>query len=127
MKSIKVKIEPQKDSDALYWMPKEMFFGFIDQEDFIENREVAQTADVYSSAWFYKNDSGAMVFIPPIIHVMSGKTQFINGRHRTSVLLRHLSNIPIGFTESAEQFAISLNLQKIYPEIEIELPDLPII
>jgi hypothetical protein len=58
-------------------------------------------------------------------------TQFISGRHRTAVLLRHLENVPLSFdsrftTKDEEDWLWSIAAGPVNRGIQIELPDLPI-
>lgn len=53
--------------------------------------------DAYLAEWFHCDAEGKRYFSLPPISVNQGRTQFISGRHRTAVLLRHLEHVPPSF------------------------------
>jgi len=65
------------------------------------------------------------------VSVNNGRTQFISGRHRTAVLLRHLERIPLSFdmrdiSDADTQWIRRIALSPIQTDTLIELPDLSI-
>ncbi|MEL0583849.1 MAG: hypothetical protein AAES65_03050 [Candidatus Thiodiazotropha sp. (ex. Lucinoma kazani)] len=113
------------DLDTGYWVPVEEFLCHFDQEDLINNRDAKNVVDAYSHEWFYSKVDENLMFELPTIHMVSDKTQFISGRHKTSVLLKHLDILPIAFYQNALPLANSLKLKPIDLSKSIELPSLP--
>lgn len=97
----------------------------FDQKDFIGNRSAKSVEDVYSNKWFYRKDDGKLMFELATIHLVSGQTQFISGRHRISVLIQHMESIPIAFCQNAVSFANSLGLEIMDLSKSICLPSRP--
>jgi hypothetical protein len=50
--------------------------------------------DLYHQACFFKYN-GAEYFTPPAAYIEQGGIKFINGRHRTLLLSRHLKSFPL--------------------------------
>ncbi|MGL6160802.1 hypothetical protein [Microbulbifer sp.] len=64
----------------------------------------------------------------PTVQLISGVTQFINGRHRTAVLLKKIDRIPMAFVaRGALDLAKKLGLEPVALNEHIELPDLPMV
>src|SRR4029079_18588645 len=84
-------------SDSPYWVARDAFLSHFDQADF-HCRESHHIVPSYLSDWFYTPEDGTMRFCLPTVMFIAGKTQFINGRHRTAVLLPHLKELPIAFS-----------------------------
>src|SRR4051794_7759286 len=72
-------------SDQPYWVSLDSFFKHFDQYDF-QNRNCIDVSPVYLQDWFQASSDGTLSFILPVIQFVSGRTQFVNGRHRTAVL-----------------------------------------
>ena len=115
--------------DTAFWIPRKLFCKQFDQNDF-NRRESKSIFPAYLLHWFEPTGNFAKSFVLPTVHFVSGKTQFINGRHRTAVLLMHMENIPIAFTEIAQMSNNWRRLRSplaINPRIPFEIPDLPIL
>lgn len=126
-----------ENEDPLFWITKREFEIYISQKDFIENRDQKDVENKFSEDCFDSKDK--RIFFPASVAILreDRTTQFINGRHRTAVLLKFIDPIPLGFVVSAhrrcpsgymdgEEYALSLGLSPIMPGSIIELPDLPI-
>lgn len=115
------------DTDSPFWVTRDVFERVFDQADFrCRNQELIEGN--YSKHWFYVDEFGSNRFLLPTVNLVSGKTQFINGRHRTAVLFERIDRIPIAFvTGGAVDLAKSLGLEPVYDNEQIELPDLPIV
>ena len=117
------------DTDVPFWVTIEVFRQHFDQEDFLF-RESISIKPLYLDEWFYTPADGIRRFVLPTVQIVSGKTQFINGRHRTAVLLGYLENLPIAFSlqnPAAKVFLSRLPLLPLAIDKLIELPDLPIV
>ena len=117
-------------SDEPYWVTRETFLSAFDQEDF-KFREVLGIHHAYLSDWFHTQEKEKVFFSIPTVSIVSGKTQFINGRHRTAVLLAHLEEIPIAFAMNhlmpdARRVAESIPKRPLSLSEPFFLPDLPI-
>jgi hypothetical protein len=84
------------DTDVPFWISKSSFFRYFDQQDFM-CRDVEQVVDAYLEEWFHSDSNGNHFFLVPPVSVRQKVTQFISGRHRTAVLLRHLDDVPLAF------------------------------
>jgi hypothetical protein len=85
------------NSDTPYWIPQKAFLEHFDQEDFFY-RDLKLVPASYLAAWFDTPEDGITRFLLPTVQFVSGKTQFISGRHRTAVLLPHMQNLLIAFS-----------------------------
>lgn len=77
------------------------------------------------------NPDGDRYFLIPPVSIHSQRTQFIAGRHRTVVLLKHLDRIPLSFEtrDIADTDRTWINYivsARIELNSVLELPDLPI-
>lgn len=111
--------------DTAYWVPVADFVRHFDQNDLINNRNAKTVIDAYSTEWFYSKPDGTLHYELPTIHIVLGKTQFISGRHRTSVLLKHIDPMPMAFCQNALPLASELELEKMDLSKIIMLPSLP--
>ncbi len=112
------------DTDAPYWITRDEFFRGFDQSDF-HCRDVQDVQDAYSADWFCISGNKTYFYLPTI-HMVSGRTQFISGRHRTAVLLRHLQELPVAFETRFGKYAPShIAMRKLSLSQPILLPDLP--
>jgi len=113
--------------DVPYWVTIEVFRQYFDQEDF-NCRESERINSLYLDDWFYMPTDGIRRFLLSTVQIINGKTQFINGRHRTAVLQKYLENLPIAFIQNHESkdFLSRLSLPLLAIDKLIELPDLPI-
>ena len=99
----------------------------LDTKD-IENRESPLIKDYYLSDWFRISKDLELLFIPPIIWVENKKIEFLNGRHRTSLLSGHLDVFPMALKFPSDRrklgCAIKRELNKedffLLPNLEIK-------
>jgi len=116
-------------TDIPAWVSKETFFALFDQTDFLI-REVQDVEDAYLAEWFYERN-GDTRFLLPTVGLVAGKTQFVNGRHRTAVLLRHVDEVPMAFAvghldATARRIIESIPKRPLDLTQHIVLPDLPV-
>jgi hypothetical protein len=117
-------------TDEPFWVSRAVFLLAFDQVDFV-CREAQNIAPAYRSEWFERSDPTEPRFILPVVQVVAGKTQFINGRHRSAVLLAHLEELPVAFATGHLDAKARLILDAI-PKRPLSrseymiLPDLPI-
>lgn len=124
--SLRVSISVQYPLDKAFWVPVDVLLAEFDSED-LKQRDVIDVVPAFHEAWFEKTDQGN-AFIPPVVQIVSGRTQFINGRHRTAVLMKHLPELPISFAfanPAVRKWVEALNLRPIDEAEFVELPDLP--
>jgi len=120
------------DTDRPYWVTREAFFNHFDQEDFL-CRDVEDVTLAYLCDWFDDLGDGIPRFKLPAVYFLptsnSCKTEFVSGRHRTTVLLQFLDKVPLSFTPSVDEYPEFFNKLVMRP-IEADelffLPDLPI-
>ena len=80
-------------SDRLILVNSKKLFEFADEDD-VKCRNSEIIADLYHPDWFFTFD-GHDYFSPPAIYIVDGVVKFINGRHRTILLSRHLDAFPM--------------------------------
>jgi hypothetical protein len=113
-----------------FWVTKSSFYSNFNQQDFL-CREVKNVTDAYLAEWFHVNTQGERFFNLPPVSVNSQDTQFISGRHRTAVLIRHLDVLPLSFdfrylSMENKAWLLSIVAGPIVTGTAIELPDLPV-
>ncbi len=118
------------NSDIPFWISRATFFSKFDLKDF-SCREEPNVIHAYRSEWFRQLDTGELHFIIPTVSIVAGKTQFINGRHRTAVLLSYLEEVPIAFSVehlylSDQKFIDRIPKRPMTLATPIKLPELPI-
>lgn len=117
-------------TDIAYWITKDSFFKYFDQEDF-KCRKVLNVSQAYLDDWFYSpNDRISFFYLPVFTLTKDGKTHFISGRHRTAVILPDIDELPISFATPMFGVTNLLNyLDKRPLDLKelIELPDFPIV
>lgn len=116
-------------TDQPYWVSKDSFLHYFDQDDF-HCRIVQQPDPCYLANWFFIAAGNRHSFVLPTVHFVAGKTQFINGRHRTAVLFDHLDEIPLAFAFQAgsdSSIFERMEVRALDANVEIELPDLTIV
>jgi len=117
------------NSDFPHWIHRDVLFERFDQHDF-HNRECQKLSPAYLTDWFYTQEDGITRFILPTVQIIAGRTEFINGRHRTAVLLEHIELLPIAFAlgnNEHEDLIERFNLRPLALDEFIELPDLPVL
>ena len=84
------------DSDKPFWVTRKVLLEHFNQQDLL-CRESNKVTSAYLKDWFCPPVGGIARFKLPTVQFIAGRTQFINGRHRTAVLLRYLEHVPIAF------------------------------
>ena len=120
--------------DRPFWVTRDSFYRYFDQGDFC-CRESEFVVPSYLAEWFHTPEDGIARFKLPAFTFVAGNTQFINGRHRTAVLLQQrLDPVPIAFvvSDDDQKSALELlildnwNLRPLDLQVAIDLPDLPV-
>ena len=104
------------------------FKKYFDQDDFV-NRDCFNVKDAYLSSWFSVDEENRQVFILPTVQFVNGRTQFINGRHRTAVLINYMELIPIALAMPLNwepKVLNKINQRPIVKDKTIEIPNLKI-
>ena len=115
------------ESDKAFWVPRDIFENEFNQHDF-QFRDTQKIEKNYATHWFYEDDAGNVRFLIPTVQIVSGATQFINGRHRTAVLFSEMKKVPIAFTlGEAQKLASRLGLVALVENESFEIPDMPIV
>ena len=116
------------NTDIPFWVARGVLLERFDQDDLL-CRESQDVTPAYLADWFYTPEDGITRFKLPTVQFIAGRTQFINGRHRTAVLLPYLESLPLAFAlsgngrELLRQFALVPLALTDY----IDLPDLPMV
>lgn len=118
------------DTDEPFWITRLIFLEFFDQDDFA-CRNVQNIKVKYRSEWFDMSNPTGPRFIIPVVGVVANRTQFINGRHRTALLLEYLEELPISFAmgyigAEARLIVDSIPKRPLLRSEYMFLPDLPI-
>ena len=135
---MRVTLRPPNARDELYLIKVEEFMAIIDTQD-LAQRKSKIIEDAYHEHWLTQNADGSYQFHAPEFYLTKGIVKFINGRHRTLLLGKHLKNIPMALTnmdglppsatnpspESLETFA-KISAHKLTGNEIFEFPDLPI-
>jgi hypothetical protein len=119
------------ETDVPYWVSKSSFLQHFDQDDFNRHRKIKSVINAYLEDWFFVDAAGTRFFKIPPVSVVSGRTQFIGGRHRIAVLLKYLDRIPLAFatrdiSDADRAWVDSIVAARIEFDEVLELPDLPI-
>ncbi len=121
--------ELTQDTDKPLWVSKAKFFEYFDQGDF-NFRARRNVLKQYLEEWVAPINSDECSFVLPTVNFELGKTQFINGRHRTAVLLLEKEEIPIAFIVRSDKDQLLLDAISQKP-VDLgktfEIPDYPII
>lgn len=80
------------ETDRLILVHSEKLLQHINNDD-LRCRDSAMVEDAYHKDWFFKY-RGFTYFTPPAASIRDGEIFFINGRHRTILLARHLDQFP---------------------------------
>ena len=111
------------ENDRAFWVSRDIFEREFDQRNFY-CRDSQEIDANYSKHLFYEDSQGKLQFRVPTVQVLSGATQFINGRHRVAVLFRQIDRIPVAFAAGqAQNIARKLELEQVFMGKPIELPD----
>jgi hypothetical protein len=124
--------------DELYLIKVEELMAIIDAQD-LAQRKSETIEDAYHEHWLTQYTDGSYQFHAPEFYLSNGIVKFINGRHRTLLLGKHLKNIPMALTnmdgfppfatkpspESLEALA-KISAKKLTGNEILEFPDLPI-
>ncbi len=126
--SVLCKIEITLATDQALLVNRASFMNRVDHFD-LAFRESETIVDAYLESWFRYSD-GHVFFTVPAFYLKDGVARFINGRHRTVLLFRHLEIAPMAVTAIpppdravVQEIAASL----AYDGDVVDLPDLPIL
>ena len=135
---MKVRLLPPNAQDEFYLIKVKEFMGIVDELD-LAQRESEEVVDAYHEHWLSECDDGIYAFHAPEFCLTNGMTEFINGRHRTVLLARHLNEIPMALTNmdgypiyesqpltSSIEVLKKISKRKLSGEEIFEFPDLPI-
>ncbi len=115
--------------ESPFWVNRSSILKYFNQADF-HCRESRNVVSAYLTEWFHTPEDGILRFNLPTVQFLTGTgmTEFINGRHRTAVLMQYLNEIPIAFSEVSpppHEFLSQLSLRPLSLHESLELPDLP--
>jgi hypothetical protein len=87
------RIMKTADSDRLILTDSKKILKHVDLAN-LECRDSKIVKDLYHPDWFFEFN-GEEYFTPPAVYIENGIIKFINGRHRTVLLSRHLDTFPL--------------------------------
>lgn len=130
---MKITLTPPNAQDKHYLIDVKKFMRVVDPDD-LECRDSKIIHDSYHEHWFR-----GQLFLPPVFYLTKGVARFINGRHRTLVMIKHMDQIPMAlanmdgypnFTETPHQLSRKvlrhISLARLNGKEEFIFPDLPI-
>jgi len=75
------------------------FMEIVDDHDLLQ-RDSVEIIEAYHEHWFKSiTDDGIHVFYPPVFYLQKGVAKFINGRHRTILLQRNMTSVPMALAD----------------------------
>jgi hypothetical protein len=124
--------------DKLYLIKLSEFMRIVDRED-LEARESESIKNAYHKYWFVEGENGIHAFHAPEFYLLNGIANFINGRHRTVLLNRHLDVMPMALS-SMDGYPVSedqpseksvealkrISIREIEKNEVFKFPELPI-
>ncbi len=117
-------------TDSPIWIKRDDFLRLVHFQNYM-CRDVQQIhPNAYLTDWFRPSEHGGIsLFSLPSILLKDGRITFINGRHRTAVLVEHLESLPMAITNAGEDKALfnSIRLSDLDLHTPVEIPDLPIL
>lgn len=120
-----------RSDDQAYWVSRDTFFRLFDQKDFAF-RDRLDVLPRYRSDWFWRRNGSLLFHLPTVQFVCrtaGGHTEFINGRHRTAVLIQYLQQLPLALVMPFRMHGDGLTEVTSHPlsmDQPFEIPDLPI-
>lgn len=135
---MKVFLQPPNAQDDLYLIRLENLIRIVDHWD-LAQRNSETIEDAYHDHWFCRENDGSDSFHAPEFFLLKGIVRFINGRHRTLMLRRHLKELPMALTnmdgypldspkpspESIKALA-EISIRKLSGQEVFDFPDLPV-
>jgi hypothetical protein len=116
----------------------EQFMNTVDSWD-LAQRKSQHIENAFHEHWLTPCADGIYLFLAPEFYLTNGRARFINGRHRTLLLSRHLREIPMALTNmdgypvhAASPSQLSLNaiqrisVRKVSPSEVFDFPDMPV-
>ena len=110
----------------------------VDQTD-LAQRTSQKIEDAYHEHWLSPCPDGSYLFHAPEFYLKNGVARFINGRHRTLVLSKHLIEIPMALTnidgypvyaahahQSSLDVLAAMSVRKATEQEAFCFPDLPV-
>lgn len=91
---MKVKLTFPNAQDRHLLIDIQSFMEIVDEYD-LSLRKSAEIVDAYHEHWFESIADGIHEFNPPVFYLQKGVAKFINGRHRTLLLQRNMTTIPM--------------------------------
>ena len=135
---MKVRLQPPNAQDEFYLINVQEFMKIVDRSD-LAQRNAGQIEDAYHTHWLSTNSDGIYLFHAPEFYLAEGIARFINGRHRTLVLSKHLDEIPMALTgmdvcpvlaphphSSSVDVLSAISICRVSTEDIFQFPDLPV-
>jgi hypothetical protein len=91
---MRITLSPPNAKDEFHLIMVERLMALVDAQD-LALRKSETIDDAYHEHWLIQCQDGSYHFHAPVIYINRGAIKFINGRHRTLVLSRHMQEIPM--------------------------------
>jgi hypothetical protein len=118
-------------TDRPIWIARGDFDRYVHRQNFLCRDVQHVHTDAYFADWFQSSGTGGPLhFCLPSIALERGLITFINGRHRTAVLLAHVELIPMAVVTSGgvdQPLFVEIRHSDLDLGCLIEIPDLPIL
>lgn len=101
-KQIRCRIVLTALKDRAFLIKRDEFFKCVEQSD-LAQRESQTIESAYHPRWFSQNQHGDLCFDLPAFYLKHGYAYFINGRHRTLVLAKHMAVMPMALTSHDDE------------------------
>jgi hypothetical protein len=118
-----------KATDIAFWLARSEFLRLVHTENYLCREIQHSYTGAYLKDWFTEPVGAELPGLwLPTVHLSKGRIAFINGRHRTSVLLEHLDRLPMAMAEedASDLLFLQVNQATIDLQDVIELPELPL-
>lgn len=124
-----------KSTDVPFWIKRLDFNRLVHSQNYLCRNVQAIYPDAYLADWFVPSGvSGVHGFPLPTVYLDAGRIKFINGRHRTAVLLKHLEVVPMAMAVDAasenhdfQALFASIKHADLRLDAPIQLPSLPLL
>lgn len=119
-------------SDRPYWIRRAGFQEVVHHDNYLCRDVQRVHAMAYLDEWFVDEGPGSRLrFRLPAVYLDGGRIKFINGRHRTAVLVEHMELLPMAFSKQPERTDITVFDTIVHSGIALgcpfELPTLPLL
>ena len=135
---MRIRLQPPTARDELHLISVRDFLAVVDNGD-LSQRKNKVVKSVYHVHWFERAEDGVLLFHAPEFYLTEGVAKFINGRHRTIMLSRHLEAMPMALTnmdgypifasqpsQLSQNCLARISIRRVMDGEEFDFPDVPV-